>query len=113
MRRGRTAREGGRERTLVLLEELLGEVLEVALREGDGRGDRELARTLTLELDVVAELASLALDLDVVDEELLVRSGVELRAQGGESAVRLDRNGQPEREGGEVGRTILSLAGPE
>ena len=63
----------------VLLEELLGEVLEVPLGEGDARGDRELARALTLELDVLAELAGLALDLDVVDEELLVRSGVELR----------------------------------
>jgi hypothetical protein len=68
-----------RRRKTHLLQELLGEVLEVPLREGDGRGDRELAGSLTLELDVLAELAGLALDLDVVHQELLVRGSVELR----------------------------------
>lgn len=41
--------------------------------EGKGVG-----RTLALELDVVAELASLALNLDALGKELFVRSGVEL-----------------------------------
>jgi hypothetical protein len=76
--RSRGEQERREERATHLLQELLGEVLEVALREGNGRGDRELASSLALELDVLAELAGLALDLDVVHQELLVSGSVEL-----------------------------------
>lgn len=58
----------------VLLKVLLGEVLDVTLREGDRRGDGELG-SLTLERDGLAELASLAVDLDAVVEVLLVLGG--------------------------------------
>lgn len=56
----------------------LGQVLEVPLGHGDRRGDGELSRGLASDLHILSELSSLALDLDVVDEELLVRSGVKL-----------------------------------
>jgi hypothetical protein len=58
----------------VLLEVLLGQVLDVALREGDRRRDGELGR-LALERDGLAELAGLAVDLDAVVEVLLVLGG--------------------------------------
>jgi len=72
---------------LVLLEELLGEVLEVTLREGDGRSDRKFAGTFTGELDVLTELTSLSLDLDVVYEELLVGGSIEDLVVGGSRVV--------------------------
>ena len=61
------------------LEELLGEVLEVALGKGNGRDNGELSGSLAGDLDILSELASLALDLDRVDEELFERSSIELR----------------------------------
>ena len=75
------------EPTHVLLEESLRKVLEVTLGEGDRRGDGELSGDVGRDLDVLAELAGLALDLDVVDEELLVRSGVEDLVVGGSRIV--------------------------
>lgn len=75
------------EPTHVLLEESLRKVLEVTLGEGDRRGDGELSGNIGRDLDVLAELAGLALDLDVVDEELLVRSGVEDLVVGGSRVV--------------------------
>lgn len=75
----------------VLLEELFGEVLEVPLGEGDVRGHSDLGvtyhhshlmstmkysiqcvgLTIAVDLDVVTELARLAIDLDTVVQELL------------------------------------------
>lgn len=73
----------------VLLQELFGEVLQVAFREWDvGRnGDLRVSwrhrirpeeyydnlnvRTVTGDLHIVAELSSLALDLDAIVQELL------------------------------------------
>ena len=76
----------------VLLEESLRKVLKVPLREGDRARDGELTRDVGRDLDVLSELSSLTLNLDVVDEELLVRGGVEnlvvggsLRTSGGKS----------------------------
>lgn len=80
---------------LVLLQELFGQVLEVALREGDVRSDGEFVgvacvevsfkcgfngivkHTITGDFDGFAELASLALDLYAVVEELLEISTIE------------------------------------
>lgn len=50
--------------------------LEVALREGDVRGQDELV-TLLRQLDRVTKLARLAVDLDAVVKELLERGRVE------------------------------------
>lgn len=108
---------------LVLLEELLGQVLEVALRERNRRGDREFASTwreqsrsvrgarrreseieeITLagELDVLAELTGLSLDLDVVYEELLVSGGIEDLVVGGSRVV------DEELLGGSLGDRLL------
>jgi len=60
----------------LLLEELLGQVLEVALGEGDlgGHGDHGV---ITLNGDVVAEDTGLAVDLDSVLQELLESGSVE------------------------------------
>jgi len=54
----------------VLLQELFGQILEVALRQRYTRGDGEFGVALTLYFYVVAELASFALDLDAVVQEL-------------------------------------------
>lgn len=56
---------------LSTLQELLGQVLEVALREGDRGLDPDLALTLAGDLHGIAELAGLAIDLDAVVQELL------------------------------------------
>lgn len=66
----------------VTFEELLGEVLDVTLGHGLLGGDGELARLVARDLDVVAELASLALNLDVVYEVLLVGGSIELAKAG-------------------------------
>lgn len=50
----------------VLLEEALGEVLDVSLAERPRRGDGKLAVTLLGHLDLVPEVASLAVHLDVL-----------------------------------------------
>lgn len=112
---------------LVLLEEGLGQVLEVALGEVDLGGDGKGAGGLAGDLDILAELSSLALDLDVVNEELLVpakhtelvsaplgccveeesvRSGVELVGSKGSARGSFEAARDWQR------RTILSLAGP-
>jgi len=55
---------------LLLLEELLDEVLKVTLREGSLGLNRDLG-LLAGDLDGLTELASLAVDLDAVVQELL------------------------------------------
>jgi hypothetical protein len=62
---------------LLLLEELLGQVLEVTTRELVVGNDLDLALTLLLDNDVVAKVVGAALDLDAVLEELLEGSDVE------------------------------------
>jgi len=89
---------------LVLLEELLGQVLEVALGEGDRGRDLELAGADARDLDVVSELADLALDLDLVNEELLVRGGVEDLVVGGAGEVDDENRGR----GGLLGGLLRS-----
>merc|ERR1712137_1359054 len=56
---------------LLLLEELLGEVLQVAAGELLVSNDLDLAITLLGDLDDLAEVTGAALDLDAVVEELL------------------------------------------
>lgn len=72
---------------LSTLQELLGEVLEVALREGDRGLDPDLALALARDLHDIAELAGLAVDLDAVVQELLERVGVEHTVAGGAREV--------------------------
>jgi len=62
---------------LLLLEELLGEVLQVAARELLVRNDLDLAIALLADLDVVAKVTGAALDLDAVVKELLESLDVE------------------------------------
>ena len=86
-------------RQSLLLQELLGEVLEVALRERNSSSHSDLLvsynphpnqrsrfkyiqyqyvlRTLTVNLDLVTKLAGLAINLDTVVEVLLKRGAVE------------------------------------
>jgi len=61
---------------LLLLQVLLGEVLEVTLGERKLSSDEDLG-LLTGEGDLVAELASLAVDLDALKEETLELSALE------------------------------------
>lgn len=68
---------------------LLGEVLQVTLREGDLRREDELVALLR-DLDDVAELARLAVNLDAVVEELLERGGVEDVVVGGDRVVNVE-----------------------
>lgn len=56
---------------LSALQELLREVLEVALREGDGGLHPDLALALTGDLHDVTELTGLTVNLDAVVQELL------------------------------------------
>ena len=69
------------------LQELLREVLEVALREGDRGLHPDLALALTGDLHDIAELASLAVDLDAVVQELLESVGVKDTVAGGTREV--------------------------
>lgn len=98
---------------MVLLQELLGEVLEVPLGEVGLSGKDELgsyetekiernrssqrrepyhfplylALTVPLQLDVVTQLTGLSLDLDTVVQELLVTSGIEDLVTSGDRVV--------------------------
>lgn len=72
---------------LLLLEELLGQVLEVAAREVVVGNDLDLALALLLDDDVVAEVVGAALDLDALLEELLERGDVEDLVGGGLRSV--------------------------
>lgn len=93
---------------------LLGQVLDVTLGHGLLSGDRKSAGGLASDLDVLSELSSLALDLDVVHQELLVGGAVELRwdSEGQRSArFRPLRRSIPRAEK-PARLTILSLAGP-
>jgi len=54
----------------VLLQELFGQVLEIALGQRYAGGDGEFGVAITGYFDVVAELASFALDLNAVVQEL-------------------------------------------
>merc|ERR1712063_160325 len=62
---------------LLLLEELLGEVLEVATGELLVRNDLDLSLALLADLDGVAKVTSAALNLDAVVKELLESLDVE------------------------------------
>jgi ribosomal RNA-processing protein 12 len=62
---------------LLLLEVLLGQVLEVATREGDVSDNLDLALTNLGDDNVVTEVADTALDLDAVVEELLEGGDIE------------------------------------
>jgi hypothetical protein len=62
---------------LLLLEELLGQVLEVATREGNVSNNLDLAVTRLGDDDLVTKVADTALDLDAVVEELLEGRDVE------------------------------------
>lgn len=72
---------------LLLLEELLGQVLEVAAREVVVGNDLDLALALLLDDDIVAEVVGAALDLDAVLEELLKGRDVENLVGGGLRSV--------------------------
>ena len=67
----------------VLLQELFGEILEVSLGEGDVGGDGDLVVPIADDLDVLAKLADLALDLDAVVQELFKVCAVEDTVRGG------------------------------
>lgn len=56
---------------LVLLQELLGQILQVALAELDGAVDEDLG-TVTTDGDSLAELAGLAVDLELVVQEVFL-----------------------------------------
>jgi hypothetical protein len=62
---------------LVLLQELFGEVLEVPLAEGNVRSHCDLRVSIPGELDAIAKLTSLALDLDTIVQEFLKISTIE------------------------------------
>lgn len=62
---------------LLLLEELLGQVLEVAARELVVGNDLDLAITRRRDGDVIAQVVGAAVNLDVVLEELLKGRDVE------------------------------------
>lgn len=62
---------------LLLLEELLGQVLEVAARQLVVGNDLDLAVARLLDDDVVAQVVGAAVDLDAVLEELLEGGDVE------------------------------------
>lgn len=56
----------------MLLQELLGEVLEVALREGSGGDNGDLGVVATGDSDGFTEVVGAAADLDAVVQELLL-----------------------------------------
>jgi len=62
---------------LLLLEELLGEVLQVAARELLVRNDLDLAIALLADLDGITKVTGAALNLDAVVQELLESLDVE------------------------------------
>lgn len=72
---------------LVLLEELLGKVLEVTLGELLVGGDGDLGVITTDDGDLVGQTTSAALDLDAIVEELLESRGIENLVTGGAGAV--------------------------
>lgn len=71
---------------LLLLEELLDEILEVTLGEGSLGLDGDLG-LLAVDLDVLAELTSLAVHLDAVVQELVQLLGGEDVVLSGQSAL--------------------------
>lgn len=60
---------------LVLLQELLGQVLEVALAEVDVTDDGDLGG-VALDFDGLAELAGFAVDLELVVQEVFLKKRV-------------------------------------
>jgi len=64
-----------------LLQVLLGEVLEITLREWDLRGDREALLTFG-DLDRVTEIPLLAIDFDVIVQELLKTRNIKDTVRG-------------------------------
>ena len=72
---------------LLLLQELLGEVLEVATRELDVSHDLDFVAAHLGDGNVVAEVAGAAVDLDAVVQELLEGGDVEDLVGDGLGAV--------------------------
>jgi len=68
---------------LLLLEELLGQVLEVSSREVDVRNNLDLSIANLRDLHNVAEVTDTAVDLDLVLEELLEGGDIEDFVAGG------------------------------
>lgn len=71
----------------MLLEELLGKVLEVTLGELLVGGDGDLGVITTDDGDLIGQTTSAALDLDAIVEELLESRGIENLVTGGAGAV--------------------------
>jgi len=61
----------------MLLQKLFCQVFQVSFGEWDGRRDRELMGTLGLDLDLIAELAGTAVNLDPVVKEFFVSGAIE------------------------------------
>ena len=72
---------------LVLLEELLGKVLEVTLGELLVGGDGDLGVITTDDGDLVGQTTGAALDLDAIVEELLESRSIENLVTSGAGAV--------------------------
>ena len=72
---------------LVLLEELLGKVLEVTLGELLVGGDGDLGIITTDNGHLIGETTGAALDLDAIVKELLESSGIKDLVTGGTGAV--------------------------
>lgn len=74
---------------LLLLQELFGEVLEVAAGELDVAHDLDLVAADLADLDAVAEVACAALDLDALVQELL--EGADVKNFIGDGLGTVDR----------------------
>jgi hypothetical protein len=72
---------------LVLLQETLGEVLEVTLGERNVGSDGDLGISTTGNLDGFTKVVGTALDLDAIVKVLLESSGIEDLVVGGTRAV--------------------------
>lgn len=72
---------------LVLLQETLGEVLEVTLGERNVGSDGDLGISTTGNLDGITKVVGAALDLDAIVKVLLESGGIEDLVVGGTRAV--------------------------
>jgi len=71
----------------VLLQKLFGEVLEVALGQGDAGCDGDFNVAIAYDLDVVSELAGFTLDLDAIVQEFFKVCTVKDLFFGGQGVV--------------------------
>ena len=67
---------------LVLLQELLGQVLEVTLAEVDVSDNSDFT-TVTLDFDGLTELSGFAVDLELVMEEIFLKNSKRRRGKTG------------------------------